>query len=245
MESRRTRLDRFLKISQKLSSKQTKLLLAQKRIQLNGTVAESGQQAVNQFTWVQLDKRTIQKHQAIYIVLNKPAGIVSATLDSKHPTALGLIDHPNAADLHIAGRLDKNSTGLMLLSNDGTWSRALSSPINKVEKVYQVTLKNPVTEEMKQAFAEGIHFLTEDATTLPASLEITDAKSATVILSEGKYHQIKRMFGRFRNPVLSIHRNQIGSLKLDESLAEGSWRLLSSKELDMLGAPYESHALLT
>jgi 16S rRNA pseudouridine516 synthase len=241
METARTRLDRFLKRSKQLSAKQIKTMLAQKRIKLNGELAESGQQAVNQFSWVELDGETIQKRKAIYIVLNKPAGIVSATLDSQHPTVISLIDHPQADELHIAGRLDKNSTGLMLLTNDGAWSRALSSPSNGVNKTYQVTVGKPITEEMKQAFAEGIYFPTEDATTLPARLETTTSHSATVILSEGKYHQIKRMFGRFRNPVLSIHRNQIGNLKLDDALEPGKWRMLTSTELDSLAAPYESH----
>jgi 16S rRNA pseudouridine516 synthase len=239
MESRRTRLDRFLKQALQLNGTQTKTLLAQKRIRLNGRVADSGQGVVNQFTWVQLDGETLQKRDAVYIALNKPVGIVSATLDAEHSTVVDLIDHPQASDLHLAGRLDKNSTGLVLLTNDGTWSRALSSPSSKVQKTYQVTLANPLREEMKQAFAAGMYFATEGITTLPARLEITGSHTATVVLSEGKYHQIKRMFGRFRNPVLAIHRSQIGSLTLDESLSEGSWRLLTVDDLKNLAAPYE------
>lgn len=240
MESSRTRLDRYLKQSRQLSTRETKLLIAQNRVKLDSKVASSGQQIVHQFTHVELEGKTLQKHKAIYIALNKPIGVVCATKDDAQRTVVDLIEHPIADKLHIAGRLDKNSSGLVLLTNDGTWSRGLSLPENKVKKTYQVTLGKPLTEEMVKAFETGIYFETEKATTLPASLTITGSYSATVVLSEGKYHQIKRMFGRFRNPVLSIHRVQIGSLQLDDSLPSRSWKFLTEDELNALAVPHHA-----
>lgn len=241
MKSRQTRLDRFLKQTQGIDKHDCRQMLAAGRIRLDGVTAESVQQIVHQFTQVKIDGAVIQQKDAIYIAMNKPTGVLSATKDAQQETALDLIDHPKASELHIAGRLDKYSSGLLLLSNDGRWSRALSTPENHVEKAYQVTVQNPLTDEMRQAFEDGIYFETEGVTTQPARLLITGERSATVILTDGKYHQIKRMFGRFRNPVLSIHRIQIGGLTLAD-LNDAQWKTLSSDELDAIAVPYRANS---
>ena len=164
-------------------------------------------------------------------MMNKPIGVVSATKDEQHKTVMDLIDNENAADLHIVGRLDLNSSGLLLLTNDGDWSRSLMSPENKVAKVYEVTLEHTITDECIQAFADGMYFSYEDITTKPAHLEILSEHVAKVTLEEGRYHQIKRMFGRFRNPVLALHRVSIGEIKLDNGLAPGEYRALTHDEI--------------
>ena len=130
--------------------------------------------------------------------------------------------------------MDLNSSGLLLLTNHGEWSRSLTSPEKKVSKVYEVRVEKPVNEECIRAFAEGIYFPFEDITTLPAGLEKLSDTLVRVSLMEGKYHQIKRMFGRFRNPVLALHRVSIGSLQLDSELQPGDSRELTADEIERL-----------
>lgn len=226
MAYKSTRLDRFVSQHSQYKLSDVQRLLAQKRIMLDGEPAQSIQQSVSKFTHVMLDDECLQDNQPVYIMLNKPKGVVSATKDAKHTTVLDLIDHPQKDELHIAGRLDFNSTGLVLLTNDGAWSRRISLPETKLTKTYEVTLSKPVTEEYINAFEQGIYFAYEDITTQPAQLEILSSHEARISLVEGKYHQVKRMFGYFQNEVLSLHRISVGSMTLN-GLKEGESRVLS------------------
>ena len=184
-----------------------------------------------------MDGTTLQDNQPRYIMVNKPAGIVSATTDKQHKTIIDLIDLPDCDGLHIAGRLDFNSTGLLLLTNDGRWSRNLSLPESNVKKRYRVELENPVTDEYISAFAEGFYFEYEGITTQPAELTIIRERVAEISLTDGRYHQIKRMFGRFQNKVLSLHRYAIGHLQLDTELSPGQYRELSAEEITQISHP--------
>lgn len=231
MQSKHARLDRFL--SQRLgqSRREIQHLLAAGRVQVDHAVTRDGQQRIGPFSTVQLDAELLQANQARYLMLHKPAGVVSATRDSKHTTVIDLLDEPDCNDLHIAGRLDFHSTGLLLLTNDGDWSRALSAPENRIGKRYRVTLEQPLSEEYVTAFAEGMWFAHEGITTRPAQLLIVSEHVAEVTLTEGRYHQIKRMFGRFRNRVLSLHRFAVGDLELDPKLEPGASRALTGAEV--------------
>ena len=131
----------------------------------------------------------------------------------------------------IAGRLDRSTSGLVLLTNDGRWSKALMAPGNKVPKVYLVETRDPIPRETVEAFARGFHFPTEDITTLPARLEILGERHARLTLHEGRYHQVKRMFHRVNNRVLSLHRQSIGPINLPPDLAPGQWRPLTNAEV--------------
>jgi 16S rRNA pseudouridine516 synthase len=141
------------------------------------------------------------------------------------------MDESNTYDLHIVGRLDLNTSGLVLLTNDGKWSRRIMSPEHKVNKTYLVTLKNPIDEQYVEAFARGFYFAFEDLTTLPAKLEIVSRHTGLVTLQQGRYHQIKRMFGRFSNPVVALHRLSVGEIVLDEALILGQSRQLTAAEV--------------
>ncbi len=229
MTYKSTRLDRFVSQNSSYKLSDIQLLLAQKRIRVDGQAADSIQQKVSKFTHVMLDDHCLQNNQPLYIMLNKPKGVVSATKDPEHTTVLDLIDHPLKHELHIAGRLDFNSTGLVLLTNDGAWSREISLPATKLSKTYEVTLSKPVTGEYVKAFQQGIYFAYEDITTQPAQLEILSPYKARISLVEGKYHQVKRMFGYFQNEVLSLHRISVGDITLD-GLAVGEWRVLDGSE---------------
>jgi 16S rRNA pseudouridine516 synthase len=230
MPVRRTRLDRFISTRTGVNRRDVRLMLARGRIGVDGAVASDIQQQVHEFSHVTLDGDVIQANTPTYLMLNKPAGVVSATRDDQHTTVIDLLDHCESDSLHIVGRLDFNTTGLMLLTNDGRWSRALTQPESKVSKCYRVTLANPITEDYIAAFAEGMYFPFEDLTTRPATLRILSDHVAEVVLQEGRYHQIKRMFGRFRNQVVELHRMSIGNLMLDSNLAPGEYRELTPAE---------------
>lgn len=235
MHSTRTRLDRFISVHTGINRRDVRLLLAQGRVQVNGAKAASIHQPIDQFHHVVLDQQVLQAQRPVYLMLHKPVGVVSATQDDKHRTVIDLLDRADRHLLHIVGRLDLNSSGLLLLTNDGRWSRHLTLPQQKVAKVYRVTLAHPIHPEQindyVEAFAQGMYFPFENITTRPAGLKILSEHVAEVTLEEGRYHQIKRMFGRFRNPVLQLHRLSIGSLSLDQVLAPGQSRELSAQEL--------------
>lgn len=231
--AKKHRLDRFISAKTSTPKSEVRLMLAQKRIRVDGQLATDVSQPIDQFSLVVIDDNVLQNNARRYIMMNKPIGVVSATKDEQHKTVMDLFEDKNinTADLHIVGRLDLNSSGLLLLTNDGEWSRALMSPEKKVAKVYEVTLEHPITDECIQAFADGMYFSYEDITTKPAQLERLSECIARVTLEEGRYHQIKRMFGRFRNSVLALHRESIGEIKLDAGLAPGGYRVLYQHEI--------------
>lgn len=233
MQSKRGRLDRFLSSQLNMKRKDVRLLLAQKRVSVDGAVALNIGQPIDEFSHIILDnQRVLQANKPVYIMMHKPVGVVSATKDEQHRTVIDLLDRPDKSTLHIVGRLDLNTSGLLLLTNDGRWSRQLTSPEKKVTKAYKVTLQNSLTDEYIEAFYQGMYFSYEDITTEPAKLEIISEYVAHVNLTEGRYHQIKRMFGRFRNPVLQLHRMSIGCLSLDSALQPGESRHLTAQEVE-------------
>lgn len=203
--------------------------LAQGRVRVAGAVTRDSQLEVDRFADVMLDEVLVQQGEtAVYIMLHKPAGHVSATSDPEHPTVVDLIQHPLAGTLHLAGRLDRFSSGLVLLTNDGRWSKRLTEPGEKVGKVYRVETEQRIPPEAVPRFLEGFYFATEDLVTQPAHLEILAEHRARVTLHEGRYHQIKRMFHRIDGIRLtSLHRVRIGPHELPEDLAAGQWRVIA------------------
>jgi 16S rRNA pseudouridine516 synthase len=225
------RLDRLLESRLALSANSVRRLFIERRVRLNGAAASHGRQEITAFCRVEVDDRVLQARQAIYLMLHKPRGCVSATVDDKNPTVLELIDLLEEDELHLAGRLDFNTTGLLLLTNDGNWSRRLTLPQLKIPKRYLVETKDEITQEQVRKFAEGIYFGYEDLTTLPAQLEILAPRRAALTIHEGRYHQIKRMFGHFQNEVTALHRLSMGSISLDPSLLPGDFRRLTAEEV--------------
>lgn len=204
-------------------------LLLEGRIAVGGRITTDHRLAVSRFEEVICDGAIVQAAtERLRLMLHKPAGILSATTDPLHRTVLDLIDHPDKNTLHLAGRLDRSSTGLVLLTNDGTWSESLSDPATKVEKVYLVGTDRSIPAEAVTRFAEGFWFATEGLTTKPARLEILEECLARVTLVEGRYHQVKRMFHRLDGIRLtSLHRERIGPHLLPEDLAPGQWRAIA------------------
>ncbi len=225
------RLDRFLSNLPRFNRQDARQLISQGRIRLDGLECRDAQAEVREFSRVQLDDELLQAGKAArYFMLHKPVGVVSATCHPEHRTVLDLLDEPNKDDLHLAGRLDLNTSGLLLISNDGLWTRRLTLPGSKQPKVYRVQTEHPITDEYIEVFARGLYFAYEDLTTLPAELEILDSHSARLTLHEGRYHQVKRMFGHFQNKVIGLHRERIGPLELGV-LPVGHYRALSTEEV--------------
>ncbi len=233
MSAGRSRLDRFISRQTNQSLRDVKLLISEQRIMVDGKTACSVDQIVDQFSHIEIDSNLLEHLIPTYIMLNKPCGVVSATVDKKHTTVIDLIKFKDffVENLHIPGRLDFNSTGLLLLTNDGRWSKQLSEPAFNIKKCYEVTVENDITNEYITAFNDGMYFEYEGITTRPAQLEILSPRKAHVSLIEGRYHQIRRMFGHFQNKVLALKRISIGSLQLDEALKEGESRMLSQDEV--------------
>lgn len=240
MQTKSFRIDRYISKQCSINRRDIKLMLAQGRIVINAHVVREITTIVEEFDHVVLDGKVLQDKKAVYLMVNKPIGVVSATKDELHKTVIDLLpdtvagSEVKAEDLHIVGRLDLNTSGLLLLTNNSRWSRRLMSPEEKVPKVYQVAVQNELNEEYISAFAEGMYFAFENITTQPAQLTILNSHLAEVVLTEGKYHQIKRMFGRFRNPVIALHRSKVGNLSLDNDLSVGQYRLLTSEEVSTI-----------
>lgn len=225
------RLDRFLSNLPRFNRQDARQLISQGRIRLDGLECRDAQAEVREFSRVQLDDELLQAGKAArYFMLHKPVGVVSATCHPEHRTVLDLLDEPDKDDLHLAGRLDLNTSGLLLISNDGLWTRRLTLPGSKQPKVYRVQTEQPITDEYIEVFARGLYFAYEDLTTLPAELEILGSHSARLTLHEGRYHQVKRMFGHFQNKVIGLHRERIGPLDLGD-LPMGHYRALSTEEV--------------
>lgn len=229
------RLDRWLGNRPELGRQLARRLLAEGRIKVNGATTLQAEREVFAFDRIESDERLLQDGPGgRYLMLHKPRGCVSATVDTRHTTVLDCLDPDQRADLHLAGRLDFNTTGLLLLTNDGQWSRGLSHPRHKQTKRYLVNTAEVIPPHLVAAFAEGLYFAYEDLTTQPAQLELLGERSAYLTLVEGRYHQVKRMFGRFGIEVIALHRDRIGGLALDPTLAEGAHRALTEQEVALL-----------
>ena len=151
--------------------------------------------------------------------------------DPEHPIVFTLLDEPLVERLHTVGRLDLDTTGLLLLTDDGQWSHRISSPKHHVAKTYRVWTADPIPQSAIAQFAEGVMLRNEKNATLPAELEIVSETEALLTIHEGRYHQVKRMFAAIGNKVEKLHREQIGSFKLGADLAEGEYRYLTPEEV--------------
>ncbi|MGE1153719.1 16S rRNA pseudouridine(516) synthase [Pseudomonas kitaguniensis] len=226
------RVDRYLSNLPRFNRQQVRLLLVERRVTVDGIAVSDPHHEVREFSRVCVDTEVLQAGKpARYFMLHKPQGCVSATSDPHHRTVLDLLDVPDKCELHIAGRLDFNTTGLMLITNDGQWSRRLTQPKTKLPKVYRVQTEQDIGPEYALTFAAGVYFAFEDLTTQPAELELLGPRTARLSIIEGRYHQVKRMFGHFNNKVIALHRERIGQWVLDAALAPGEYRALTDDEI--------------
>ena len=218
------RLDKYLAETAQCTRSEAKALLAKGRVTVNGAVCKKGDTQLKEADAVAVD---------VYLMLNKPEGVVSASTDKRDTTVVDLVgDAYPRRELFPAGRLDKTSTGFVLLTDDGGFAHDILAPRRHVSKTYTVVIDTPLTEEMKAGFASGVTLA--DGTALsPAEVSALtpDGLTVRVLLRQGVYHQIKRMFGVYGAGVNALHRDAIGGLALDESLAPGQWRELTADEV--------------
>lgn len=229
------KLSRILSNRNGVSRRYANFLIASGRVAVNGVTCRDPATEVDRFSSVRIDGDIIQEAETChYLMLHKPAGFLSATLDDTHRTVMELIVPELREDLHIAGRLDRASTGLLILTNDGRWSRQLTEPRIKIPKVYRVSTAYPISPETPHRFAEGIWFEFEQLTTSPADLDLLSPCEARVTIYEGRYHQVKRMFHAVGNRVTALHREQMGNIRLDDRLAAGEYRALTAEEINLM-----------
>ncbi|WP_373166523.1 pseudouridine synthase [Agathobaculum sp. Marseille-P7918] len=236
----RMRLDKLLAHLNCGSRKEVQAMIRAGRVQVNGTVERDPAAKVDSDSaQVMLDGQA-QRYQAQrYYMLNKPAGVITASRDARHDTVLDLFPEEMRRGLFAVGRLDKDTEGLLIVTDDGALSHALMSPSRHVYKVYEAVVEGTLLPEAETRFETGLT-LKDGTVCLPARLErlaVGGEQRVRVTLREGKYHQVKRMIAAVGGVVVQLRRVQLGGLRLDPALTEGAFRALTERELELLQQP--------
>ncbi len=223
------RMDKLLGLLGVATRSESKGMLKAGRVRLNGEIARDGAMPVLPGAAVEVDGNPLDTRVERWVMLNKPAGVLTAAEDKRQKTVMDLLP-PVYRSLGCmpVGRLDKDTTGLLLLTTDGELAHRLIAPGRHVDKVYMATVDGVLTDADAEAFARGVPL--KDFTALPAGLERLKPDTALVTVQEGKYHQVKRMFGAVGKPVTALKRLRFGPLLLDESLEAGQFRELTEEE---------------
>ncbi|MBQ3417992.1 MAG: rRNA pseudouridine synthase [Ruminococcus sp.] len=229
------RLDKFISSQTAYSRSEIKTLIKNKSVSVNGAAAKSSDIKIDTETdTVILGGREIRYREHVYYMLNKPQGVVSATEDREEKTVLDLLpEEMKRPGLFPAGRLDKDTTGLLIITDDGGFAHRMLSPKKHVYKYYAAVLDKEPDENIKAAFAEGI-VLSDGTLCAPADILSIASNTVTLRLKEGKYHQVKRMFAALGCTVIALERYRIGALTLDDSLKKGEIRELTEPELALI-----------
>ena len=234
------RLDKFLVACAVGSRTEVKNLLKSGRVTVNGKKEKSAKlQIYEERDEIRFDGQVLEYEEFVYYMMNKPQGVISATEDPKHRTVLDLLDDlARTKEVFPVGRLDIDTHGLLLLTNDGKLAHTLLSPKRHVNKTYLAQVKGVMTQEDVERFAKGIPL--KDFTCQPAKLEIVSVNPVKnqslvrVTIAEGKFHQVKRMVSYCGKEVVDLQRLTMGTLALDENLERGEWRRLTKEELEVL-----------
>ncbi|WP_062261329.1 16S rRNA pseudouridine(516) synthase RsuA [Endozoicomonas arenosclerae] len=229
------RLDKFICESTELTRSEAKRLLKTGSVSVDGSIVKSPAQKISVDSEVLVDGEPLSLVGFRYIMLNKPADTICTTLlgtrAEMYPSVIELLDVIKSDRLRIAGRLDVDTTGLVLITDDGQWSHRITSPGKECSKRYRVELASPLDQSAAEQFAQGIQLQGEKKLTRPAQLEFVSEQEVLLTIHEGKYHQVKRMFAALGNHVTALHREQIGDIKLDPELEAGEWRYLTDEEM--------------
>ncbi len=232
------RLDKLIANSGTLSRKEVHRLIKSGAVKVNGiTTKDRGFCVDPESVNVTVNGESFSLRKYVYIMLNKPEGVVSAARDDKEKTVVDLVpDEYKKKNLFPAGRLDRNTTGFVLITDDGDFAHSILSPKNHVEKTYEARLAQPIDEQSLEKIAAGI-VLGDGTECLPAKLKVLENGENPLVqvkICEGKYHQIKRMFAAAGNSVIGLRRVKIGRLPLDENLAPGECRIISADEIKLI-----------
>ena len=223
------RLDKIVSVAADISRSDAKVFIKKGYVTVNGSVETDPQKKFETTVELTLKGTPLSFNRFVYIMMNKPEGVVSATEDPRDVTAIDLVKDKGKRNLFPAGRLDKNTTGFLLLTDDGDFAHRILSPSKHVEKEYEAETDKTIPKEAVEGFLRGVRI--GDYECKPATLRITGDNKATVIIREGKYHQIKRMFEKYGVRVVRLKRVRMGNLRLDENLAPGEYKKLSSEEI--------------
>lgn len=225
------RLDKVIASQSTLSRKDAVKAIREKRVTVNGALCREGDRKIDtQVDRVTLDGTPLNYRKNVYYLLNKPAGVVSATEDREERTVIDLVPPEMRREgLFPAGRLDKDTTGLLILTDDGDFAHRMLSPKKHVDKTYVATLDREPEESVSAAFEKGIT-LGDGTVCRPGQAEPLDGTRVQVVIREGKYHQVKRMFAALGYHVQALERVRIGSLELDPTLAPGELREMTAQE---------------
>ena len=228
------RLDKRLADTGKWSRKEARELIRAGRVRIDGVLCRAPEQKVDAAAPVTVDGVPIAASGPVYLMLNKPAGVVSSTAEPGERTVLDLLgEEYRHMGLFPAGRLDKDTEGLLLLTNDGPLAHRLLAPKSHVDKVYYVETDGVLDESDGSAVRAGVT-LADGCVCLPGEMELLSDNSARVTIHEGKYHQVKRMLAALGKPVVYLKRVRFGPLVLDEDLPKGGWRALTEEERQAL-----------
>jgi len=226
------RLDKFLANSGIGTRSEVKKLIHSKLITVNGTIAKSDSTQIDEDNDVICFKQNrVIYSKYIYVLLNKPKGYVSAVEDNVHPPVTDLINEYKYVNLFPVGRLDLDTTGTLLLTNDGELCHNMISPKKHVDKTYLVEVDGIIDESLIQKFKDGV--MLDDEKTLPAKLEILDSSHARLTIHQGKFHQVKRMFSFFGLKVINLDRESFAFLNC-KNLSQGEYRVLKKEEIELL-----------
>lgn len=228
------RLDKFLCEMKIGTRSQVKAYVRQGLVTVNGITVSNAEEKVEETS----DKICFRGQELyyckyVYYMMNKPKGVVSATQDNTAPTVVSLLGSCQRGDIFPVGRLDKDTTGLLLLTNDGVLAHQLLSPKKHVDKTYQVTAAHPLTEEDKRTLEQGVD-IGDEKPTLPARIEVLKEGKLLLTIHEGRFHQVKRMLQAVDNQVMELRRVSFGGLFLDEELQPGDYRELTGEEIHHL-----------
>lgn len=225
------RLDKFLCDTVNISRKDAKDFIKKGFVSVNGIkVTDSGFNVSEHTDSVLFKDNPVHYEKFVYYMLNKPSGVVSATTDATDVTVIDLLKSEGRNDLFPVGRLDKDTTGLLIITNDGDLSHHLTSPRHHVAKTYLTGIEHPLSPEDIKALETGVE-LTGDGITKPARVKVISGTCIELTITEGMYHQVKRMLAAVDNKVISLKRLSMGSVILDESLPEGAYRRLTEAEI--------------
>jgi len=224
------RLDKFVCKSTELTKDDAIRRINIGEVSVNDEITTNEATQVHENNTVSLSDVRLKRRDFRYILMHKPAGTICSNIDEAYPTLFNYLEIDKVSELHIAGRLDADTTGLVLITDDGRWSFNITAPTQQCRKVYRVTLSKGIAEDVASKFAQGITLQGEQGLTHPATLKVISAKEVILTLTEGKFHQVKRMFAAVGNRVVSLHREQVGDIVLDVDLKH--WRYLTADEVE-------------
>ncbi|UPR34269.1 pseudouridine synthase [Vibrio cyclitrophicus] len=223
------RLDKYLCKSTELTKLEAVQQIQNGKVSVNSVVVLDESTQVHESNAILFNGDALTLREFRYILMHKPAGTICSNIDEVYPSLFNYIEIEKASELHIAGRLDADTTGLVLITDDGRWSFNITLPTKSCKKVYRVTLSRDIKDDVADKFKVGIQLQGEQKLTRPAELEVITSKEVLLTITEGKFHQVKRMFAAVGNRVVGLHREQIGDIRLD--VEAGQWRYLTEDEV--------------